>query len=154
MLRPTFNNLSKISTRNFLQISTRSATTLTNASITNLESRWEKLPESDKKYVIEALSEKQKLPWKELSQAEKKASWYISFGEWGPRKPVHTKDDVSYIFWGVTIGLGISASIFLFFRSIRNVPKTMNKEWQAQSDEYLKSKNANPFTGYSQVQSK
>lgn len=132
----------------------RSASTLTPASITNLQARWEKLPESDKADVITAISERQTLPWNELSLEEKKAAWYISFGEWGPRKPLTSDADVKKIIAGVAIGCAVSFAIFLGYRSQRNVPKTMNKEWQLQSDEYLASKNANPFSTYSQVQSK
>ncbi|GMG39600.1 unnamed protein product [Ambrosiozyma monospora] len=136
------------------QIRLASTTTLTPATVSQLESRWEKLPESDRKDLIESLSERQKLPWTQLTAEEKKAAWYISFGEWGPRKPIHSTEDVRYIIWGTAIGVGLTAAVFLYFRSKRYVPPTMNKEWQEQSDEYLKSKNANPFSGYSQVQSK
>ncbi|GME79784.1 unnamed protein product [Ambrosiozyma monospora] len=136
------------------QIRLASTSTLTPASVSHIENRWEKLPESDRKDLIESLAERQKLPWTQLTAEEKKAAWYISFGEWGPRKPIHSAEDIRYIIWGTVIGVGITAAGFLYFRSKRYVPPTMNKEWQEQSDEYLKSKNANPFSGYSQVQSK
>ncbi|ODV93006.1 hypothetical protein PACTADRAFT_52208 [Pachysolen tannophilus NRRL Y-2460] len=135
-------------------IGIRNVSALSNATVAHLEKRWESLPDVDQKEIISKLSERQKLPWKELTPSEKKAAWYISFGEWGPRKPIHTKEDKLYIFWGVVTGLSLSAALFLAFRSQRNVPKTMNREWQEAADERLKEKNANPFTGYSQVQSK
>ncbi|CDK27373.1 unnamed protein product [Kuraishia capsulata CBS 1993] len=151
MLRTSLNTAAR-STQRFGTV--RCASALSNATVTNIEARWEQIPESDQKDIIDALSERQKLPWTDLTNAEKKASWYISFGEWGPRRPVHSSADKTYIFWGVVIGLSLSATTFLAFRSQRNVPKTMNREWQEASDEILKERNTNPFTGYSQVQSK
>lgn len=127
---------------------------LTPAAITNLSGRWEKLPESDKQDIITSLSERQQLPWTQLSLEEKKAAWFISFGQWGPRKPLRTDEDVKKIWVGIFGGLAVSFALFLAYRSQRNIPKTMNKEWQLKSDEYLASKNANPFSEYSQVQSK
>lgn len=150
MLRQSFRHLPSLNSR----IGIRYASALSNATVANLEKRWEDLPEIDQKDIIAKLSSRQSLPWKELTSAEKKAAWYISFGAWGPRKPIHTKEDKIYIFWGTTIGLALCAVFFVGFRSQRNIPKTMNREWQEKSDEILKEKNANPFTGYSQVQSK
>lgn len=130
------------------------STSITPAAISNLQGRWEKLPESDKQHLIEALAEKQKLPWNQLSLEEKKAAWYISFGTWGPRRPMETAEETAKIYKGIAIGVAFSAALFLAYYANRNVPKTMNKEWQEKSDEYLASKNANPFSTYSQVQSK
>jgi cytochrome c oxidase subunit 4 len=130
------------------------STTITPAAISNLQGRWEKLPESDKQHLIDALADKQKLPWNQLSLEEKKAAWYISFGSWGPRKPMETAEETSRIYKGIAIGLGLSAFLFFAYYSNRYVPKTMHKEWQEKSDEYLASKNANPFSSYSQIQSK
>lgn len=130
------------------------STTVTPAAISNLQGRWEKLPESDKQHLIDALADKQKLPWNQLSLEEKKAAWYISFGTWGPRKPMETPEESAQIYKGIFIGLGVAAGLFALYYANRNVPKTMNKEWQEKSDEYLASKNANPFSTYSQVQSK
>ncbi|ODV83067.1 hypothetical protein CANARDRAFT_30293 [[Candida] arabinofermentans NRRL YB-2248] len=154
MLRTSLKATSRLQQQIVLKQSVRSASALSPATVAGLPTRWEKLPESDKSEVIEALAQRQKLPWTDLTAEEKKAAFYVSFGEWGPRKPIHTSEDVRYIFWGTFLGVAITAAGFLYFRSKRNIPKTMNREWQQQSDEYLKSKNANPFTGYSQIQSK
>lgn len=128
---------------------------LSNALIGDLNQRWEQLTPVDQQEIVSKLAERQKLDWKELTPAEKKALWYISYGEWGPRKPVHGKGDAGKIFGGVCLGLGAALGIFLTFRSLSPpAPRTMTKEWQEQSNEYLKSKNANPWSTYSQVQSK
>ncbi|ODV57953.1 cytochrome c oxidase subunit Vb, partial [Ascoidea rubescens DSM 1968] len=128
---------------------------LSNATVADLNKRWEGLPSSDQEEIILQLNERQKLNWKELTPEEKKAAWYISYGEWGPRRPVHQKGDGLKIFGGVVLGLGIASGLFVLFRlNAPAQPKTMTREWQEASDEYLKSKNANPFTSYSQIQSK
>ncbi|RCK60801.1 Cytochrome c oxidase polypeptide 5A, mitochondrial [Candida viswanathii] len=126
---------------------------LSNAYIGNLEARWTGLAKKEQDTLIDELKTRMELPWQELTPAEKKAAYYISFGEWGPRTPLYLPGEKSKIFWG-TLGC-VVGSIFLFI-GIRQLaapkPHTMTREWQEQSDEYLKSKNANPFTGYSQVQ--
>lgn len=125
------------------------------AAIAELESRWEELPSADQQEIVSQLAERQKLPWIELTEAEKKAAWYISYGAWGPRRPVHPKGEAGKITAGVIGGLVLSIGIFLTIRaSAPEAPKTMNREWQEASDDYLKSKNANPWSDYSQVQSK
>lgn len=135
--------------------STSATTTLSKATIVDLPLRWESMPSTERENIVSKLQERQKLPWTELSDIEKKAVWYISYGEWGPRRPVHAKGDASFIAKGVVVGLLGSLGLFGFVRAFaQEPPKTMTKEWQLQSDEYLKSKNANPWSGYSQVQSK
>ncbi|CAI5002740.1 AVN_HP_G0045510.mRNA.1.CDS.1 [Saccharomyces cerevisiae] len=74
----------------------------------------------------------------------------------GPKKTCGlNKGDSSFIAKGVAAGLLFSVGLFAVVRMAGGQDaKTMNKEWQLKSDEYLKSKNANPWGGYSQVQSK
>ncbi|AET38788.1 cytochrome c oxidase subunit Va Ecym_3296 [Eremothecium cymbalariae DBVPG len=128
---------------------------ISKAAIIDLKSRWENLPAVEQNELVTKLSERQKLPWNELTQTEKQAAWYISYGEWGPRRPVHAKGDAASIAKGVFVGLLGSLALFALIRqAAAEPPKTMTKEWQLQSDEYLKSKDANPWGGYSQVQSK
>lgn len=126
---------------------------LSNAYVGKLEERWETLPKEDQTTLIEELKSRMELSWKELSPAEKKAAYYISFGEWGPRKPLYGPGEASKVFWGVVIGMVSGVVLFAGVRSLGAPdPISYNREWQEKSDEYLKSKNANPFTGYSQIQ--
>ncbi|GAV48679.1 hypothetical protein ZYGR_0N00830, partial [Zygosaccharomyces rouxii] len=128
---------------------------LSKASIVDLPNRWEAMPAPEQHEIVSKLTERQKLSWAQLSETEKQAAWYISYGEWGPRRPVHGKGDASYIAKGVLVGMVASVGLFALLRmGAGDPPKTMNKSWQIKSDEYLKSKNANPWGGYSQVQSK
>lgn len=126
---------------------------LSNAYVNHLETRWEKLPQQDQTALIDQLKARQELPWQELTAAEKKAAYYISFGEWGPRKPLYLPGERNKIFWGTVAGLVAGVGLFALARSFApEKPVTMSREWQEASDEYLRSKNANPFTGYSQIQ--
>lgn len=156
MLRSlTSRSLAKTVTKAVTPVRFAQTHAVSNATIVELEKRWEELPAVDQQEIVSQLAERQKLPWSELTQAEKKAAWYISYGAWGPRRPIHPKGEAGKIATGVLIGLGISVGLFALFRmNAPDAPKTMNREWQEQSDEYLKSKNANPWSTYSQVQSK
>ncbi|KAH3901294.1 probable Cytochrome c oxidase polypeptide 5A, mitochondrial [Saccharomycodes ludwigii] len=132
-----------------------STSALSKASIVDLPSRWESMPSVEQQNIVAKLQERQKLPWNKLTPTEKQAAWYISYGSWGPRRPVYAKGDAGYIAKGVVVGLLVSLAIFAGLRQLAAPQsKTLNKEWQLKSDEYLKSKNANPWGGYSQVQSK
>ncbi|KAI3407148.1 cox5 [Candida oxycetoniae] len=127
---------------------------LSNAYIGKIESRWTSLPKEDQQTLIEELKARMELPWQELTPAEKKAAYYISFGEWGPRRPLYAPGQKSQIFWLVAGTVLGSIAVFVGLKVFAEpeAPKTLNREWQEASDEYLKSKNANPFTGYSQIQ--
>lgn len=128
---------------------------ISKASINNLQDRWEKMDLTEQDDIVNKLQSRQKLPWSQLTNTEKQAAWYISYGAWGPRKPVLEKGDGVFIAKGVILGLVVSLATFATLRSFAGEDvKSMNKEWQLKSDEYLKSKNANPWGGYSQVQSK
>lgn len=151
MLRTSLTKGARLTGTRFVQTKA-----LSKATLTDLPERWENMPNLEQKEIADNLTERQKLPWKTLNNEEIKAAWYISYGEWGLRRPVHGKGDVAFITKGVFLGLGISFGLFSLVRLLANpeTPKTMNREWQLKSDEYLKSKNANPWGGYSQVQSK
>ncbi|KAG7666117.1 cox5 [[Candida] subhashii] len=126
---------------------------LSTAYLGNLETRWTSLPKQDQEALIEELKARMTLPWNELTSAEKKAAYYISFGAWGPRRPIYGPGDKQKVFWGVVGGIVASIVIFAGIKQLAApAPHTMTREWQEKSDEYLKSKNANPFTGYSQIQ--
>ena len=126
---------------------------LSNSYVGGLQQRWEALPKEDQSALIEELKTRMEGPWQELSTAEKKAAYYISFGEWGPRRPLYAPGEKSKVFWGTVTGLFAGCALFAFIRSFAaEGPTTMTREWQEATDEYLKSKNAEPFSGYSQVQ--
>ncbi|CAI5756913.1 unnamed protein product [Candida verbasci] len=148
-----FKSLTRTAIRYNSTVAKTAPRALSNAYIGNLESRWTSLPKEDQQSLIEELKVRQELPWQELTPAEKKAAYYISFGEWGPRKPLYGPGEQSKVFWGTAGLIVLSAVLFFGIKQLAPPqPHTLNREWQEASDEYLKSKNANPFSGYSQVQ--
>lgn len=149
MLRQTFTRAVRFNST----VAKSAPRALSNAYVNSLETRWEKLPKEDQTALIDELKTRMELPWGELTAAEKKAAYYISFGEWGPRKPLYAPGDKTKIFWGTIAGLAAGVGLFALIRAFAPAPPvTMDREWQQKSDDYLKSKNANPFTGYSQIQ--
>ena len=146
-------NLQRLVVRSQSTVAKTTPRPLSNAYIGDLAKRWETMPKDEQGVLIEDLKTRMTLPWQELTPAEKKAVYYISYGEWGPRKPLYGPGEANKVFWGTVAGLAAGVGLFWFIRYF-TAPEsvTMNRDWQMKSDEYLKSKNANPFTGYSQVQ--
>lgn len=137
-------------TRAIRNASTKAISTPT---IIDLESRWEKMAVDEQEDIISQLAERQKGPWNELTPNEKRAAWYISYGTWGPRKPIHPKGELAEISKGVILVIVAAAGVFGFTRFISEPDGiTLNKEWAQASNEILKEQKANPFRGYNQVQ--
>lgn len=133
---------------------TSSNTPLSAAYLGNIESRWEKMSEAERDEMTNALSERQKADWRTLTPLEKQASWYISYGSWGPRQPIHPKGEAGKIFFGVVLGVLAAAGVFTAIKLVLpGKPKTMSREWQTAANERLEKYNAEPFTGHDQRQS-
>ncbi|KAK6455630.1 cytochrome-c oxidase subunit VA [Scheffersomyces xylosifermentans] len=146
-------SVARLAVRHQSTVSKAAPRALSNAYVAKLESRWTTLPKEDQTTLIDELKSRMELPWQELTPAEKKAAYYISFGEWGPRKPLHGPGDKAFVVYSVTAGIVLSIVLFWGTRQLgAPSPHTLDRQWQEASDEYLKSKNANPFTGYSQIQ--
>lgn len=147
-IRPSF---AAQASRSIRAASTKAISTPT---IIDLEGRWEKMAVSEQEDIISQLSERQKGSWTDLTSNEKRAAWYISYGNWGPRKPIHPKGEVAQITKGIIYVILASVGVFGFIRVIsQGEGRTFNKKWQEASNEILKEQKANPFRGYDQVQS-
>ncbi|VVT55100.1 uncharacterized protein SAPINGB_P004427 [Magnusiomyces paraingens] len=121
-------------------------------AIIDLESRWEKMTVDEQEDIISQLAERQKGSWTELTPLEKRAAWYISYGTWGPRKPIHPKGEVAEIFKGVGLMVFFGVVLFTGARLISEGDGiTATKEWAEASHEILKEQKANPFRGFNQV---
>lgn len=132
----------------------RHASAISTPTIINLESRWEAMTLEEQEDIISQLVERQKGPWTELTTQEKRAAWYISYGSWGPRKPIHPEGEGTKIMLGIAGVVIVAGTVFTAIRSVsEGLGPTMTREWQEAADEILKENNANPFRGYSQVQS-
>ncbi|KAG7886236.1 hypothetical protein KL936_004914 [Ogataea polymorpha] len=53
--------------------------------VSNLPARWNNLPGDTQQDIINYLRVKQEFGWTYLTPDEKRAIYYISYGEWGPR---------------------------------------------------------------------
>ncbi len=146
--RPTSFTIARVSATRFAHISA--------PTITDLPNRWINLSKEQQREIVNQLEERQKGPWSELTDHEKKAAWYIAYGSWGPRKPIHGKGDVQKIVLGTTLGVGLGLLLFVITRvTAPDDVVSLNREWQEKSTEYLNSKNAEPFSGgVNYVQSK
>ncbi|KAF2085809.1 COX4-domain-containing protein [Saccharata proteae CBS 121410] len=128
---------------------TRQAHAISNPTLANIEKRWEAMPPQEQADLWMALRDRMKTDWKELTMQEKKAAYWIAFGPHGPRS-LPPPNEGRTIFLYTMAGVAATAVIFgttrMFAR--KETPKTMTKEYQEASEEYLKSQGSEPITGY------
>ncbi|KAJ2963601.1 hypothetical protein NQZ79_g1387 [Umbelopsis isabellina] len=120
----------------------------TNVAVQNIESRWKSLSQTEQNTIAKQLEEAQKGDWKQLSLEEKKAAYYIAFGAHGPREPLTQPGHGMKVLIG-TIGV-VAASTALFYVIRQNAiekPKTISKEWEEATNEYMKEQKMNPISG-------
>jgi cytochrome c oxidase subunit 4 len=108
------------------------------------------MSKEDKIIVHSQLKALQKKDWKTLSLDEKKASYYIAFGPYGPRAPVSQPGEGMKIFLSVLGLVSIAGAVSLAIQSFAPPPpKTLTKEWQEASNERAIEQKMNPITGIS-----
>lgn len=80
---------------------------------------------------------------------EKKAAYFIAFGPHGPRRPP-PPDEGRNVFFLTSAVIAGAFAVFAFTRMFASPirPRTMTKEWQEASEEYLKAQGSEPITGY------
>ncbi|CAO3596964.1 unnamed protein product [Absidia cylindrospora] len=141
-------------------------------AVQNLEGRWKTLSTAEQNTIAKQLEEVQKADWKAISADEKKAACklllflskseihtfslslfsldYIAFGAHGPREPLTGPNHTAKVIGGTLAVIAVSGALFAFIRSQgKETPMTVNKEWEAATNEYLKSQNSNPISGIS-----
>ncbi|KAH7118001.1 mitochondrial cytochrome c oxidase-like protein subunit V [Dendryphion nanum] len=126
----------------------RQAHAISNPTLANIEKRWEDMPPQEQADLWMSLRDRMKTDWKELTLQEKKAAYYIAFGPHGPRRP-SPPDEGRKVFLLSAAVIGAAVAVFSFTRLFANPvrPRTMTKEWQEASEEYLKA-SSEPITGY------
>eukprot|EP00049_Salpingoeca_infusionum_P000077 m.36977 g.36977 ORF g.36977 m.36977 type:complete len:126 (+) comp10059_c0_seq1:168-545(+) len=83
---------------------------------------------------LAALRQKEKLPWSQLSVAEKTTLYRSQFGKSRAEIMVGETDTVKVIV-GTVIGLGVSVAAFVGLQSFAATPpKTLTPEWKAARD--------------------
>ncbi|KAI4662733.1 Cytochrome c oxidase polypeptide 5, mitochondrial [Alternaria viburni] len=127
----------------------RQAHAISNPTLANIEKRWEDMPPQEQADLWMTLRDRMKTDWKELTMQEKKAAYYIAFGPHGPRRPPPPDEGRNVFLLSSAVIMGAFA-VFAFTRMFASPirPRTMTKEWQEASEEYLKSQGSEPITGY------
>ena len=118
----------------------RQAHAISNPTLANIEKRWEDMPPQEQADLWMTLRDRMKTDWKELTMQEKKAAYYIAFGPHGPRRPP-PPDEGRNVFLLSSAVIAGAFAVFAFTRMFANPvrPRTMTKEWQEATEEYLKA---------------
>jgi len=127
----------------------RSAHAISNPTLAGIEKRWEQMPPQEQAELWMQLRDRMKVDWNELTLQEKKAAWWIAFGPHGPRA-LTPPGEWRSVFFLTAVGVAASAALFFGVHAFaKPAPKTMTKEWQEATNEYLKKENINPIYGIS-----
>lgn len=91
------------------------------------------MPTDDQQDVVNYLDVKQKFAWPHLTEDERKAAYYISYGKWGPRnRPLMTVPEM--IFKGMTSLLLFAVVGFAFVNYKKDQKKIAEMEKKEPSD--------------------
>jgi len=127
----------------------RQAHAISNPTLANIEKRWETMPPQEQADLWMSLRDRMKVDWHELTLQEKKAAYWIAFGPHGPRSlppPGEGWKIFSYTAAGLVAAFGL---MWLARANAKPAPKTMTKEYQEATNEYLKAQKSEPITGLS-----
>lgn len=106
----------------------RFAHTISTPTLINLDKRWESMSPEEQTDLQSQLAKRQEGPWSELTPEEKKAAYFVAFGEHGPRANVHPKGFQTKVVIGTVIGLLGSSALFYGIRMMAQPPpKTMTR---------------------------
>ncbi|KAJ4347881.1 Cytochrome c oxidase subunit 5B, mitochondrial [Didymosphaeria variabile] len=128
-------------------LQTRQAHAISNPTLANIEKRWEDMPPQEQADLWMSLRDRMKVDWKEMTLQEKKAAYYIAFGPHGPRRPPPPDEGRKVFFLAagvIAAAVGVFSITRLFANPVR--PRTMTKEWQEATEEYMKSQGTEPIT--------
>merc|ERR1712230_267030 len=127
----------------------RSAHAISNPTLAGIEKRWEAMPPQEQAELWMQLRDRMKVDWNEMTLQEKKAAWWIAFGPHGPRAEA-PPGEWSKVFLYAMIGVAISGGLFFSIHAFaRPPPRSMTKEWQEATNEYLRAEKSNPIYGIS-----
>lgn len=77
--------------------------------LSNLDQRWPKMKELDQADILDYLEAKSAGDWKQLSEQEKRALYYISYGAWGPRSGKHELSTSAVVLKNISRGVALIA---------------------------------------------
>ncbi|TKA25595.1 Cytochrome c oxidase polypeptide 5, mitochondrial [Salinomyces thailandicus] len=122
---------------------------ISNPTLANIEKRWEVMPPQEQADLWMALRDRMKVDWNEMTMNEKKAAYWVAFGPHGPRA-LPPPGESWKVFRLTMYGIAASFALFLAIKAGgRGPPRTMTKEHQEATNEYMKERNIEPITGVS-----
>lgn len=106
--------------------------------------QWVKLPEAEQAFISDALALKQKQPWSELSLEEKRAIYFIAYGNYNSRTPENPANKYR-VFGYVTLTVLLAIGCWSYWLS-NVVPKvhTQEPDWVAAQNERAREIGQNP----------
>ncbi|KAJ3222701.1 AP-3 complex subunit sigma-2 [Clydaea vesicula] len=117
------------------------------SSVSGIETRWTKMPECEQGAVADFLAEKQAGDWKLMTLEEKRAAYFIAFGNYGSRTPPNPAYKYRVMSWVAGI-FGLSVVCWqLWIAKMNPKKKTMSAEWEAVRIANAAEGRHNPFTG-------
>ncbi|KAF2640896.1 COX4-domain-containing protein [Massarina eburnea CBS 473.64] len=126
---------------------TRQAHAISNPTLSNIEKRWEDMPPQEQADLWMMLRDRMKTDWKQLTLQEKKAAYFIAFGPHGPRRPPPPDEGRRVFFLSASV-IAAAVIVFSITRLFANPvrPRTMTKEWQEATEEYMRENKIEPIT--------
>jgi len=94
-------------------------------SLANLEARWPRLDAGQQDDIIAYLEDQMRGDWRDMSTEEKRAAFYVWYGNWGPRAPNPTDFSNLYVYLAGVVGAaaaGLAVYKFATYDSSREVP--------------------------------
>ncbi|KAJ8664179.1 hypothetical protein O0I10_000458 [Lichtheimia ornata] len=117
-------------------------------ALQDLKTRWPAMSTTEQNTIAKELEEVQKQDWNVMSTEDKKAAYYIAFGEHGPRTPVVQPGDHTKVAGGVVAVLTTAATLFYILDANgQEKPMTTTREWEEATNELFKRDKINPITG-------
>ncbi|CAI2177095.1 6429_t:CDS:2 [Funneliformis geosporum] len=127
----------------------RSASTTTPA-ISEVVNRWSTLSVDEQTNVTKQIEDLQKQDWQKLSLEEKKAAYYLAFGNHGPREEFGQSGKTGKIIAGVSGVIIIGSGLYYLSKiAVTDKPRTINKEWEEATNERMIEQKSDPISGIS-----
>ncbi|TPX66706.1 hypothetical protein SpCBS45565_g04292 [Spizellomyces sp. 'palustris'] len=121
--------------------------TVSPAALSQIETRWAKLPECEQGAVADYLAEKQKGDWKNLTLDEKRAAYWIAYGPYGARTPIDPAMKWKVLGWS-SFFLSVTVGLWVYWtKEVVPTLRTHNKEWKEEEERRAIENKQNPYTG-------
>ncbi|KAJ3058761.1 Cytochrome c oxidase subunit 5A [Podochytrium sp. JEL0797] len=137
-----FRSLRPAATASVRAFTTRASS----ASIAQIETRWGKLPEAEQGAIADRLAVAEKGDWKQMSNEEKRAAYYIAYGDHGARNQRDPNLTKAVMAWS-SVFVVLAVGMYSWWETQKPVLRTMTPEWKAAEDARAIELKQNPFQG-------